>query len=77
MYIVDSESVWVCIVHDYPSSMISDDVTEVYPMSRIVQEASSQKDLYGQGNLQETYYAVSCLYSMICSSTAIICKLYM
>ena len=39
----------------------SDDVTEVYPMVRIVQEASSQKDIYGQGNLQETYYAVSLL----------------
>lgn len=28
-------------------------------MVRIVQEASSQKDIYGEGNLQETYYAVS------------------
>lgn len=35
-------------------------MTEVYPLSRIMMEASAQKldDLYGQGNLQETYYAV-------------------
>ena len=38
--------------------LFRDDVAEVYPMSRIMTEASAQKDLYGQGNLQETYYAV-------------------
>ena len=35
---------------------------EVYPMSRIKEEAKSQKDLYGQGSQQETYYAVRLLH---------------
>ena len=49
----------IYVFHISSFSVCSDDVTEVYPMLKIVQEASSQKDLYGQGNLQETYYAVS------------------
>jgi len=37
----------------------SEDVGEVYPISRIKEEGKTQKDLYGQGSQQETYYAVS------------------
>ena len=35
-----------------------DAVEEVYPMSKIIEEAKTQKDLYSKGTLQETYYAV-------------------
>ena len=36
-----------------------DDVEEVYPMSKIVDEAKTQKELYSQSSVQETYYSVS------------------
>ena len=36
-----------------------DDVEEVYPMLKIVDEAKTQKELYSQSSVQETYYAVS------------------
>ena len=34
-------------------------------MSKIIQEAKNQKDLYGHGNVQETYYAVCNKYLML------------
>lgn len=36
----------------------SDDVSELYPVSRIEQEVKSEKDIYGPGSLQDTYYQV-------------------
>ena len=38
--------------------MYSDDVSELYPVSRIEQEVRGEKDIYGPGNLQDTYYQV-------------------
>jgi hypothetical protein len=36
----------------------SDDVSELYPVSRLEQEVKGEKDIYGPGNLQDTYYQV-------------------
>ena len=41
-----------------PPSTSSDDITEVYPLSRIEQEVKEQKDMYGSLDLHETYYKV-------------------
>ena len=40
----------------------SDDVSELYPISRIEQEVKGEKDIYGPGSLQDTYYQVSSSY---------------
>ena len=41
------------------------DVTEVYPVSRIEQEVREQKDMFGSLDLHETYYKVcKCNYIM-------------
>lgn len=36
-----------------------DDVSELYPISKIEQEVRGEKDIYGPGSLQDTYYQVS------------------
>ena len=41
----------------------SDDVSELYPVSRLEQEVKGEKDIYGPGNLQDTYYQVIVLLS--------------
>ena len=49
------------IIHIPPSLPLpisSDDITEVYPLSRIEQEVKEQKDMYGSLDLHETYYKV-------------------
>ena len=51
------------------SATNSEDITEVYPLSRIEQEVREQKDMFGSIDLHETYYKVcwnelSCLYAV-------------
>ncbi len=44
-------------------------------MARIKEEAKTQKDLYGQGSQQETYYAVRTVHyskANICGASAIL-----
>lgn len=41
-----------------PCCSHSQDVTEVYPLSRIEQEVREQKDMFGSLDLHETYYKV-------------------
>ena len=38
--------------------MCRDAVEEVYPISKILEEAKIQKDLYSKGTVQETCYMV-------------------
>lgn len=38
--------------------LYSGDVSELYPISRIEQEVRGEKDIYGPGSLQDTYYQV-------------------
>ena len=56
---------YILIIESYFCVSCRDDVTELYPMARIVREASSEKDLYGQGDLQETYYVVRYIWMYI------------
>ena len=44
----------------------SDDVTEIYPLSRIEQEVRDQKDMFGSLDLHETYYKVCEPYITVC-----------
>ena len=51
----------------------SEDITEVYPLSRIEQEVREQKDMFGALDLHETYYKVSvctcvCMYDYVCTN---------
>ena len=51
----------------------SEDITEVYPLSRIEQEVREQKDMFGALDLHETYYKVSvytcvCMYDCVCTN---------
>jgi myosin X len=41
---------------DYSAGSIIEDITEVYPLSRIEQEVREQKDMFGALDLHETYY---------------------
>ena len=36
----------------------SDDASELYPVLKIEQEVRGEKDIYGPGSLQDTYYQV-------------------
>ena len=56
MYIL-SHSLFFCVIY-------SEDVTEVYPLSRIEQEVREQKDMFGSLDLHETYYKVCTVYTI-------------
>ena len=48
---------WVC---DWPShSSLSQDVTLLYPWSKIREDAESQKDILGAKNIKQTYETIS------------------